>query len=368
MFSLSALFASLVLTAGSVAPVPLLASDVVAIDGADGGVDQSPPVPPTPADAGRGRGRGLRDPSTEQERERRDGRGRRGRAVQESRETHAFKLSRGASLSVSNLAGRIVITGVAGNEASVAVVRRAYAETDDEARQELESAEVNMEQRGNRLNIRANQPSVRSRVTVDFTIMVPDGTMVDVHSLSGSIMLTDLKKDVRAETISGNIVAMNLAALVAAKTMSGTVQLSACTTDSELAASSVSGALTATNVKARDCSFASISGGVMLKDVVCERASARAVTGGLTFDGTLSGGGRYEFTTHSGDVNLIVDGRTGFDLDARSFNGELHSDLPLKSHSNASAAGRTMEGVYGDGSAGIKVTTFSGNITIAKQP
>jgi DUF4097 and DUF4098 domain-containing protein YvlB len=205
---------------------------------------------------------------------------------------------------------------------------------------------------------------------VEFTITAPATVLADVRSLAGSITLTGLTGDARAETVSGNVVATDVSALSSAKTMSGAVQLSGCGASNELAASSVSGSLTATSVKAHDCSFGSVSGSVTLKDVVCERASTKAVTGEVIFEGPLSKGGRYEFTTHSGDVALLVDGRTGFDLDARSFSGDLRSELPLEraSGDTAGRGARTLEGVFGDGSAGIRVTTFSGDVSISRRP
>jgi DUF4097 and DUF4098 domain-containing protein YvlB len=132
----------------------------------------------------------------------------------------------------------------------------------------------------------------------------------------------------------------------------------------------VSGEVVATRVKARTCEFGSISGGVALTDATCERAVVKTIAGDLGFSGPLEKGGRYEFKSHSGNVRLLVDGRTGFELQARSFSGTLRSELPLESRDSASR-GRTnrqdLRGVYGDGTAEILVTTFSGDVTLAKR-
>ena len=66
-----------------------------------------------------------------------------------------------------------------------------------------------------------------------------------------------------------------------------------------------------------------------------ERVEARSVSGNIEFDAPLSKGGRYEFTSHSGDIRLAVLGSTGFELDANTFSGSVRSDLPVTLRSGA---------------------------------
>jgi len=53
------------------------------------------------------------------------------------------------------------------------------------------------------------------------------------------------------------------------------------------------------------------------------------VSGDLTYAGPIDRGGRYEFKSHSGNVVLVVDGKTGFEIDARTYSGRLRSELEL---------------------------------------
>ena len=76
---------------------------------------------------------------------------------------------------------------------------------------------------------------------------------------------------------------------------------------------------------------------------------------------------RYELKSHSGDVRVVVDGKTGFELDATTWSGSIVNDLGIK---DADAATRespgpqqkTLRGMFGDGSARIEVTSFSGSV------
>ena len=101
----------------------------------------------------------------------------------------------------------------------------------------------------------------------------------------------------------------------------------------------------------------------------CDRVEAHSVSGNVEFGGTLAKGGRYELNSHSGDVRVVLAGATGFELEANSFSGTIHSDLPLKSpgRSTIRTAPPIVHGVFGDGSAVLSVTTFSGNVVISRR-
>ena len=97
-----------------------------------------------------------------------------------------------------------------------------------------------------------------------------------------------------------------------------------------------------------------------------ERVDAQAISGNVAFMGNLAPNGRYEFTSHSGNVRIAVGGKTGFQLEATSFSGGITSDLPITCE--GAASGRdSLRGKYGDGSAILELTSFSGSIAITKR-
>jgi DUF4097 and DUF4098 domain-containing protein YvlB len=106
--------------------------------------------------------------------------------------------------------------------------------------------------------------------------------------------------------------------------------------------------------------------------VQSDRVEAHSVSGNVDYSGALAKKGRYELTSHSGDVRLAVGGGTGFELEASSFSGSVRSDLPLsggrgRDRDDMPGRGHALRGMYGDGSAVISVTTFSGSIVISKR-
>ena len=113
-----------------------------------------------------------------------------------------------------------------------------------------------------------------------------------------------------------------------------------------------------------------MSGNVTLEEVECGRVDLNTVSGDVQFTGALSSGGRYDVTSHSGEVRLTLSGDTGFELDATSFSGEIRSALTLTGSSAGAERGRrqhALRGVYGNGSAVLDLTTFSGSIVIARK-
>ncbi len=113
------------------------------------------------------------------------------------------------------------------------------------------------------------------------------------------------------------------------KTLSGDILIADAGSAEGMAASTVSGRLVVKGVKTRTLELATISGDLVLVNIACDRAQVRTVSGATEFGGPLVKVGRYEFTSHSGDVRLTLAGTQGFELAAKTFSGDVHSDLPL---------------------------------------
>jgi DUF4097 and DUF4098 domain-containing protein YvlB len=213
--------------------------------------------------------------------------------------------------------------------------------------------------RGNRRNI---------NVDVAVTVAAPQNTRVMVRSISGDVSVTDISGGLTLETVSGNIIIANAGRIATAKTISGNIGLKNTRVEGALEAGTISGNLNMQHVSARSLTVSSVSGHVILQDVSCERVEARAISADVSFAGDFQPNGRYEFTSHSGNVRLAVGTKTGFQLEATSFSGEIRSDLPLTlGGQQGPRRSRATRGTFGDGSAILELTSFSGNIIISKR-
>jgi DUF4097 and DUF4098 domain-containing protein YvlB len=137
--------------------------------------------------------------------------------------------------------------------------------------------------------------------------------------------------------------------------------------------STISGNVIATGLKVRSLEAGTVSGDVRLSGSQIERLEAKSISGNVEFDAPLVKGGRYEFTSHSGDVRLILSGNTGFELDADTFSGSVRSDVPItlrsvgRTERERRGSTRAIRGTYGDASAILSVRSHSGSVVITKK-
>jgi DUF4097 and DUF4098 domain-containing protein YvlB len=295
---------------------------------------------------------------------------------QTERISRKVKIAKDGRLSVDNISGDIVVNGGgSGDEISIEAVKKTRGD-----RRQLSQLDVDIEERGGRVDIRTIPSGRNSRAWVDYTITVPASVGVEARSISGDVRVTNVQGVVRGETVSGDIVMSGTPNVENAKSVSGDVSLAGVSTNGDLTAASGSGNLTARGLKVRGLELSSISGDMTLTDVICDRLGAKSVSGTVDFGGRIIKNGRYEFTSHSGDLRLRLQNPGGFELNANSFSGTVRSDISLVIHSDGDrragrARGRgrddqenhSMQATYGDGSALLLLRTFSGDIVLTEQ-
>lgn len=299
------------------------------------------------------------------------------REEQSERFTRTLKVGSNGEIMIANIAGDVTVTRGGGNDATLDVIKIARARTGDEAKELLGLVQIDIVERGGRAEIKTRYPQDEWRrnnrrnvnVSVAYNLAAPAGTRVSVRSISGNISSTNITGDVALESVSGSVRIANAGRVAAAKSISGHVEIIDTEIEGQLEASSVSGTVTVRNVKARRAELGSVSGSVVVQDVTCERLEAQTVSGDIEFAGSFARNGRYELSSHSGSVQAAVAGNVGFELEATSFSGSVRSDIPLKSQSSGGSRRfqKSIHGVYGDGSAILELTTFSGSIVVTKR-
>jgi DUF4097 and DUF4098 domain-containing protein YvlB len=285
--------------------------------------------------------------------------------------TRTFKVGQTGSLDIFNLAGPVVVSGVPGEQIVVTAVKRVRGRPED-AKTQLEAIVIDASETGGRVEVRT---VVRGRVKhmgawVEYTVQVPFGTAVSARSLGGDVKVSKVKGEVQIESANGAVEATGTPRLVRVKTLSGDVLVADSGSAGGLSVSTVSGRLVTRGLKAPSIELATISGDLLMSNTTCDRAQVRTMSGSLEFLGPLLKGGRYEFTSHAGDVRLKLTGSPGFELFAKTFSGDVRSDLPLvvepadKHLPPGVPERRDVRGTFGDGSALLLVKTFSGSVTV----
>lgn len=304
-------------------------------------------------------------------------RGNRGdwRASLDDRFTKTIAIGSNGTLELENFSGDIVVAVGSGKEVSIEFVRSSHGRTEADAKAGLDRVRPEIEVVGTRATVRASyldRPTSYS-VSTDFIVKAPAGTRIVVNSLRADVSVTGIKGELKVTTASGDIVLTDVGAIQEAKTGNGDVVIKGSVSDGQLDAGSLNGDITLTDVKARRVIVNSVSGSIVAREVTCDGASLSTISGDVVYAGTLAKGGRYEFTSNSGDVRFSPSGSTGYAVQATSFTGDITSAIALVGQQGRSLTNergprrRAATAQVGDGSATVTLQTFSGDISIGKR-
>jgi len=308
------------------------------------------------AQGGRGRGRGF-------------GRG--------PEYTEAFsrtvRLGRNGTFDLQNVSGDITITGGGGDDVRIDATKRVRHPNEAEAKTILSEIQIQVEERGGRVDVRTEYPRGRNWAGgVDFTVAVPRDASVGLRTVSGTVKVSNVNGELRAESVSGDIITSSTRKLRMVKTVSGDLEVTDAEAD-EFSVSTVSGDLIVNKLKANGFDAQSVSADLRLTDVDVNHASFRSVSGDIEYVGRLQKGGRYQFQSHSGDVRVTPVDAKGFAIEASTFSGDVRSDysLTLQGGTSNSLVGpgrnRSIRGSFGDAGATLTLQSFSGDIVIVKR-
>jgi DUF4097 and DUF4098 domain-containing protein YvlB len=286
-----------------------------------------------------------------------------------------FKVGKAGSLELSNISGDITITAGPGDDIVINAVKRVHGSDAAQAKEQFGYVTIEAAERGSgRVEVRTNyqQGQHNIRVSVDYTVTVPTTCSVNVRSVSGDVKVSGVKGELRTESVSGDVIATDAGQLAQVKSISGDVDITSAVSTGDASISSISGDVTVKGLKAKGFDSSTISGELRLTDVACDRAMVKTISGDVQYSGPLTKSGRYEIKSHSGDIRLTMPEAVGFELDASTFSGSVKSDLPVTFKSLGSEEGRhtprkSLKGTYGDGSVLLVLSSFSGDITIAKK-
>jgi DUF4097 and DUF4098 domain-containing protein YvlB len=300
-----------------------------------------------------------------------------GRDTQTERTTRSVNIGASGEIELSNVSGDIVVTRGSGTAATIEVVKTARGASAEEARALLPLVQVEITEHGTRAEARTRYPAGdelrRSNrrnvnVSVAFNVAAPEGTRILVKSISGNISVRDILGGLTLETISGTVRIINAGRMVNGRSISGDIELADTRVEGALEAGTISGTVRLRRLTARSLALNSVSGNVEMEDVTAERIGAQVISGNITFAGDLEPNGRYELTSHSGNIRMAIAAGAGFQVEASSFSGSIDTDIPItKPGGQTGGRNRALRGTAGNGGAVLNLTTFSGTILITKR-
>ena len=286
-------------------------------------------------------------------------------------------LDQSGTFDLSNIAGTIVVTGGGGRDVTIEAIKRVQRPNPNAARALLGMIDIEVVEQANRVEVRTMYPRPRNFPgSVDYTVSVPEDANVTIRTMSGDIRVTRIGGELRAQTVTGNVVAVATRRLGMLRSVSGNIEITDAAADDSAGAQTVNGSITVRGLKARAVQLGVVSGNIHVENAQATRMTARAVSGNVEYAGELVRNGQYEFTSHSGDILLILAGSTGFELRASTFSGTVQSDFAVDRRGEdalgrrgqaAVSSGRAVRGAFGDASAMLALRAFSGNISITRR-
>jgi DUF4097 and DUF4098 domain-containing protein YvlB len=262
----------------------------------------------------------------------------------------SFAFDKSGSLTLNATNGDIIVTGWSRDVVHVRAVS-----DDDNIRLEASSSRALLEVAGSRRGSDTR-----------FEVSVPFGVRVMAHSQSGDITIRATRGQVEAHAQNGDIRVDDVTTRLDISTLSG--EITAGTITGDIAVSTMSGEVHLTDVRG-NVDVGTVSGDIDLRGVTAKIVRAKTTSGEVTYDGTIDPAGRYELSTHSGDIGLHIPREANAQLTVSTWSGSIDSQFPITlkpgEHDIGVAKSKRYTFEIGGGAARITAETFSGDINIS---
>ena len=275
------------------------------------------------------------------------------------KDERTFKVTGIPSVMVKNISGDIEIRS--GKNGIVQVT----------ALKDSEDVAMEVEQLGDKIRIETRHHQRKygrfgSRGSINYIIVMPSEGNLEAHNVSGNIAASNITGELLIDSVSGDLDLRSLGKRLAAKSVSGNISLSQGQVDAEL--NTVSGDVSVSDLEGR-VGAASVSGSLRVVRVRSPRLTLSSTSGDVVVDAPLLKNGSYTINSHSGSIMLTVSKDASFELTARTFSGELESEVPLKTvpGQEGQRRGKSVRASYGAGEATLSLQTFSGDVRIIRK-
>ncbi len=267
-------------------------------------------------------------------------------AGQEVSETRS--VSANAYISVANAAGEIRISGWDKNEVSIEGVLADMVE------------ELVIVGSNDHLQVEVKNPKHTRRLEDSFLkLKIPTGASVEVESISADIYIKDLSGErLSTSSISGDLEIDVNSVAVEVESVSGDVVIQG--SSSETSVESVSGDIDVSGISG-ELEIATVSGDVKIEAGELSDSRFETVSGDLEITASLSQDARLSAESMSGDVILTLPESVSARFEASTFSGDIDSDF---GDSESRGRSNSLEFTVGDGSARVRLESFSADIEI----
>lgn len=198
---------------------------------------------------------------------------------------------------------------------------------------------------------------------VTYDVSVPVGTHLLLTGRSTTVDVRGTRGSVEVHTQNGDITVSD----------AGAVEVDALNGDVDLrTVERVQVNLTAGDVRidrvAGPAAVTTVSGDIEVINARSSHVQAQTTSGEVTYDGSIESSGRYEFTSHSGNVVVRIPADASAAVSLQTYSGAIESDFPITLTGGATMGGhpRTFDFRLGNGGARITMVSFSGEVHLQR--
>jgi DUF4097 and DUF4098 domain-containing protein YvlB len=266
------------------------------------------------------------------------------------------RLDRGGAVDLSLISGRIRVTG--------------WDRPDVKVSASIDRGELRLDANSSRVSLTVDQTDDdhRDRGRHDigdarYDVSVPRGARLILEAVSGDVAATGSQGEIEASSVSGDVDVTDGVREVSVESVSGSVH--AARVNGNLRAESVSGDVRVESVTG-NLEASTVSGNLRLSGVQSKDVRTETVSGDVVYSGSIDGGGRYSFESHSGTIRLNIPRGSGAQFSVETFSGDISTDFPVTVPAGLGRGRKEgrMEFTVGDGRARVTAQTFSGSIVI----
>jgi hypothetical protein len=196
---------------------------------------------------------------------------------------------------------------------------------------------------------------------VDYQLTVPKWMALELSGVNGDISVEGSESEVKVETVQGDVSVTGAAKLVVASSVEGDVRVTGAR--GKVECSSVNAGLRVEKVSG-PVAASSVNGEVVLDDIDSDDVEANTISGSVTYDGTITDGGSYKFSSTNGDVSVAVSARANATVSVSTFSGEFASEFPVTF--TGTRHKKQFSFTLGSGSARLDLESFQGGIQLRR--
>jgi DUF4097 and DUF4098 domain-containing protein YvlB len=191
-------------------------------------------------------------------------------------------------------------------------------------------------------------------------VTVPEYLDVQLQGVDTDIFVNDVGGDVTAETVEGTIEVVGGNGFISVENQEEPIRVTGARGRVEVAAGDgdvfirdVTGELT----------VEAVDGNIDLRGIAATSCEANTVDGNVVYQGTIADNGRYAFTTHDGDVTLLLPSGANATVSVTNYDGVFETAFPvvLRGSSN-----KVFQFVLGSGQASVELAAFHGDIFLRR--